>query len=257
MKQSTPTTPKPKQPKSILLIGPPGGGKTTLAMQFPGLVIFDCDLNLDGPEEYLRDKAKLPISYNYETITLDTDTDKPRPVNECYDYIITKLKVLSETPPPDFQTFVLDGLTMINEFVIQKVLAQQNNKVLMEPHFWAPFKSHLMALLVGRLRSLGVNTIVTCHEFIITRPSTDPKKIMQEEIVKFCPAVQGGITDFFGGFFTDVLRCTSTPGVAGKVDFKLETVKTTLSELKNSMGLPGVMESPTYAKLEPYLKGTI
>lgn len=256
MKQSTPTTPKPRQPKSILLIGPPGGGKTTLALQFPGLVVFDCDLNLDGPEQFIRKEMKLPLAYSYETITLDVETGKPRPIETCFDYILDQLKVLAANPPVDFQTFVLDGLTFINEFDIQKVLSSQR-KTLMEPHFWAPFKSNLMSLLVGRLRSLGVTTIVTCHEFIITRPSTDPKKIMQAEIVGYQPAVQGGIADFFGGFFTDVLRCTSTPGVAGKVDFKLETVKTTLSELKNSMGLPGVMENPTYAKLESYLKGTI
>ena len=48
MQLSTPEKNKPREPKSILLIGPPGSGKTTLALQFPKVCVMDCDRNLDG-----------------------------------------------------------------------------------------------------------------------------------------------------------------------------------------------------------------
>lgn len=243
---------EPRQPKSILLIGQPGGAKTTLALQFPGLVLFDCDLNTDGPRKHLHSNNLYKPFYR-ESITLDDD-GKPRPVEKCFDHICDKLKELALNRPEGFQTFCLDGLTMINEFVIQKVLSTQR-KELMEPHFWAPFKSYLMSLLVGRLRSLGVTTIVTCHEFVIEKPSSDKSKVMQSEIVAYKPAVQGGITDFFGGFFTDVWRCSLESAPGGKLEAKLTTQRTTLSELKNSMSLPAVITNPTYKDLEPYLKG--
>lgn len=257
MKTSSTASPKQQQPKSILLIGPPGGGKTTLMLQFPGLVVHDCDLNLDGPEQFLRKKLKLDLNYMWETITLNSETGKPRPVEQCFDYILDQLVLLANDPPAGFQTYGLDSLLLVNEFIVQRVLKQQGNKTTMEPHYWGPFKTALISLLVGKLRSLGVTTIVTCHEVILTKPSSDPKKMMQEELIGYRPAVQGGITDFLGGFFTDMWRLEARPAPGGTQEIVMTTCRTTTSELKNSMLLPAQIINPTYAMLEPYLKGTI
>lgn len=245
MKSSLTRTP---QPKSILLIGPPGGGKTTLLMQFPGLWIADCDLNLDGPEKYLKSQKK-EVNYHLDTITLD-DNGKPVPIHECFQRLLDKLSDVAKEPT--IQTVAIDGLTMVNEFIIQKILKEQS-KTEMEVRHWQPFKSAMINLLVGKLRGTGKSSIVTCHEVVMSK--TDPKQPMKEEIIGYKPAVQSGITDFFGGFFTDMWRCTAAPAPAGKTEFTLTTGRTNLSELKNSMGLPNSITNPTYQILEPYLTG--
>lgn len=244
--QSTTDKPKPRQPLSILLIGGPGGGKTTFLLQFPGLYVLDCDTNLDGPENYLRRHGKFK-DYEYDQVAFSNG--KPLPVHECYDNLMA---LLTEAKSKPYQTVAIDGLTMINEYVIQKVLSKQSKKE-MEARDWQPFKTHLLNLLVGKLRSLGKDTIVTCHEFTKTKP--DPKNIMQEQIIGYTPAVQGGITDYFGGFFTDMWRMTAELAPGDKLEFKLTGQRTGLSDLKNSIGLPPVLKNPTYADVEPYIKG--
>jgi hypothetical protein len=249
MNTSTAQSPKPQQPKSILLVGPPGSGKSTLALQFPNLVVFDCDMNLDGPERYLRQDRKVDLSYAYDQVTLK-EPGVPRPVEECYDHLMSQLK-------PDklsaFSWVVIDSLSMVNEFIIRKILKEQC-KTEMEARHWQPFKTAALNLLVGRLRHLGKNVIVTAHETAQTR--SDPKNIMSETVIAYIPFFQGKVGEMLGAFFTDMLRCTTEAASQGRTEYKLTTTRTSLSDLKNSMGLPSEIVNPTYDKLKPYLNGT-
>ena len=174
MKTSSTQTPKPPEPKCILITGAPGSGKTTFAMQFPGVYIADCDSNLDGPERHNRTVHKLNLSYSYDTIRYDDD-GKPVPIHSCFDRLMDKLLLAKNEPT--IQTVVIDSLTLINEYVIQKILKAQG-KSEMEARHWQPFKSELYKLLVGRLRDMGKTTIVTAHETDIER--ADPKNVMQK-----------------------------------------------------------------------------
>lgn len=243
MKFSTPDEPKTPTPRSILLIGPPGGGKTTLMLQFPNLVVLDCDQNLDGPERYLRQKDD-SLSYNYEPICYNDD-NSPRPVEDCYDHLMNSLDNVQNS---DCETVAVDSITMVNEFIIRKILTQQK-KPMMEINHWQPFKSFMLKFCT-RLRGLGKTTIVTCHE--TKREEADPKNLMKPIVVAYEPSIQGSVCDFFGAFFTDVWRCTAEPSPSG-LDFTLWPVRTTKSDLKNSLGIPDKITNIDYSKLIPYL----
>lgn len=246
MKTSTTESPKSPEPKSILIQGPPGGGKTTLMLQFPDLEYFDLDLNMDGPERFLRKERKLDLSYSYEQIPLKDD-GTPRPVEDCYDYLISQLKLCKSSPS---KWVGLDGLTAVNEYIIRKILHEQR-KSEMEARHWQPFKSLALSLLIGTLRHLGKNVLVACHETKLTKP--DPKQVMQETVLAYEPFFQGKVGDMLGAFFTDVWSIKGEAAPGGRSEFVLSTNKTSLRDLKNSLGLPSEIKNPTYETLKPFL----
>ena len=250
MKLSTSTTPKPREPLSILLLGPPGSRKTTLSMQFPKPYFVDCDGNLDGPERFLRKNGFADLAYGYDSVNF-TDDGKEVRAEDKYDRLELLLR---SARTADCETVVVDSMTMVNEFIIRKVLKEQNQSA-MRPVDWQPLKSYYWKLLVSGIRALGKTTIVTCHEIILTEP--DPKQVMKELIVGYKPSVQGGIADYFGAFFTDIWRSVieTEPTTKGPVTkTKLYTCKTPKSpDLKNSLLMPAVIDA-SYAEIKKYLQ---
>lgn len=222
-------------------------------MQFPKVCILSCDDNLDGPELHLRGRDKT-FSYGYERICAD-DSGQPLDVTKRYDRLIDK--ILACKADPLVGTIVVDPLTSVNEFIIQRILAGKRSE--MEARDWIPFKSTMLSLIT-KLRGTGKTSICTCHESKLTEP--DPKNMMNHTVIAYEPSVQGSIVDYFGGFFTDMWRCVSDPAPGGTLEYRLHVVRSSKSDLKNSLGLPPEgfkikSGESMFEKLKPYLNGKL
>lgn len=216
-------------------------------LQFPKLIMVDCDLNLDGPEKFLREVKKKDLDYRYVQVMRD---EKGEMVawEKAYDRLLDLLDK-EVRPAQDKLTVAIDGLTPINEMIIRKILHEQK-KNMMDANLWSPFKTKLLELMFGKLRSLGADVIVSCHEVILTKPKAG--QVMQEEIIGYRPSVQGGVTDYFGGFFTDMWRTfiKPLPGL-DKFEGWVRTIQTPQSDLKNSLGMPSEVKAD-WETIRPY-----
>lgn len=260
MLTSSPEAPKKASPLKILLIGPPGARKTTLGIQFPGCHVMDCDRNLDGPENYLRKVAKVPLTYSYDPIRYD-DKGSPIEIHDCYNRLCDKLRLVNSDPAyARVRTVFVDSLSHVNEFIIRDTLKAQNktkNVGDMEARDWGPFKSRAYQLLVARLEETGRTVLCSCHEIKLTEP--DKQNIMTSTVIGYEPFFQGKVGDTIGAFFTDVWRLEVKPAAGGKTTTILQAQRALKCEhLKNSVGLPAELDiTAGFSVLEPYLKDRI
>lgn len=264
MNLSTPTSPKPREPLSILLLGAPGSRKTTFALQFPQVYVIDTDGNLAGPETTIRHGIKdiktgkllVPpidpnLTYGWDSANFTSvgETKLEVPMADRYDRVKS---LLTASRNLDCQTVFVDSFTMIDHFIITKILKAQSRDEL-KPNDYQVVKSNYWELLT-KLKGTGKVFIATCHEIPMYEPS--PSNMMKEVLVGYEPSLSGKVRHFLGAFFTDIWRCAveteATP--AGNVTkAKLYTSKTPKSpDLKNSLGLPAVMDA-SYSEIKKYI----
>lgn len=229
-------------------MGPPGSFKTTFLLQFPQLYVIDCDLNLDGPESFLR-KAGHKLSYMYDHVSLKPDGTQ-LPADQCYERIVNLVHDASKIS--DVQWVAVDGLSAINEYIIQKIMKEQRVSY-MEARNWSTFKSDAIGLLFSKLRHIKKNVIVTAHEVRIE--TNNPKNMMEKILVGWEPFIQSKVSEMLGGFFTDVWRLAAEPAPGNKMEWKLQVTKIPFyDQLKNTLGLNGELRNATYETLKPYFE---
>lgn len=239
MQTSSPSTPRPSQPKQILLIGLPGSGKTKFLLSFPGLYILDADLNLDGAELLVR-KENPGLSFKYDTLPID-DLKQEVPEHMRFDRMM-KL-TLEAKKDPDTQLIAYDSLTNIIQYLVWQIQASQKRDT-MEIRDWGLHKGSMLSLLIKQ-RLTGKHVIFTAHREDKTKKVKTPtgKDTLEEEITGYLPSANPALQKDLAGMFTDVWHMYLKPRPGGVYENWIETMPTPMmSYLKNSMGLPPTLD---------------
>lgn len=117
----------------------------------------------------------------------------------------------------------------------------------MEANYWGPFKTNMMNLMFGKLRSLNRDVIVACHETLLTKPGDKASgQFMQEIITGRRPTISGGIADHFAGFFTDCWGVETIRKAGDKLVTNLKLTRDGFYDYKNSLGFTKNIECETH-----------
>lgn len=217
----------------LVLQGPSGQGKTTIACQFPGAWIFDIDVNLGGTLRFLKEhKLQLPLGYD----VLDRD-DSGQPVHKLQQFLRLDAKLIEAQKNPDVKTLVLDSGTTLANVLIDEVCRQQGKQSIQGfkdgRQFWGFFKPFCMNFF-ATLAQMRKHVILTVHEK--TNKSESGAIVYPIKV-----AWPGQVGENIGAFFTNVWRAEvdMIPNGA-KLDRKwfLRTLPTGMYELKSTLSVP-------------------
>jgi len=230
------------QSSGILIQGPPGSGKTTLACQFPAPYVLDCDLNLKGTIKYLK-ANKLPLPVGFDTIDFD-DKGKEVPIAQAYARVAKCLKEAINCP--EIKTIIVDGTTRLSDYILADIMRVQNitqMRIQDWGSYLATWKKFITEMRSACFKA-GKTFVLIAHE----RPEKDDV----DGVIKYFINLPGQIAPLLGGMMSDVWRC-EVEERAGKHAWKVRTLPSVRADLKNSMGLPASFNA-TVEELTKLLK---
>ena len=186
----------PPNDLAILLVGDPGARKTTLALQFPSVYVFDADANISAPLARLaKTNPDFPGTVFYDRATIDDDGKEILPVNR-YAHMTRCLNAAALDP--NIKTIVCDSLTSIVDILISesKRLGGIPESGMMRIQDWGTFGG-LLKNLVTKLRAYpGKITIFTAHNKV--------EKDESDGRWKYFLNIPGQSSTNLSGLFTDV-----------------------------------------------------
>lgn len=226
----------PNSAFGLLIQGPPGSGKTSLALQFPKPYVADCDNNLSGAVRRLIRNGQKP-NFKYDTIDVLPD-GKEVPVADRYKRLSDCLVAASKLPDTECQTIIIDGVSKLDSYIVAEV-GRQNPVVDKRPRKdgemtiqdWGQHL-YMWRNFVTRMLAVPKMIIFTAHEEASDRPDLQGMLI----------SVQGKkVQAQLAGMFSDVWRCEvkdTVKSTGREYEWSVRTMQTASYQLKNSLGLP-------------------
>ena len=223
-------------PICLLMIGPAGTGKTTLATLFPRPYIISMDKNLQGPKKVWEQVYKKPCPALFDTVTED-DNGKPIQLNMQFQRAITLAKAAYAG---DFcDTVIFDSTTTMSPMMIADVLRQSPTKTgNMEIPSWGQYL-HLWQTLLSMARSSTKHNIFIGHEEV---QGSD----IDDKILRFDLALPGKMQSQLPALCTDVWRIEASEKLEGNKRVRSHSARAIQSErhpnLKASLNVPDRFE---------------
>ena len=237
----------PNQNLFLLLVGSPGTGKTTLALQFPRPYIFDADGNLSGPVRHLKG-----LQFKYDSGTSDDD-GKEVPPFQRWNHMSKCLNAAVQDPEID--TIILDSLSAITEYAKDDIkrqrganpmaknapLVTESNRGMMPliMQEWDVF-AHYLSNLVTQLKACGKTVIFTGHNELQTDDSNTTREVL---------CIQGRMRGQFSGMFGDVWQTfikTTGVGETAKSERMIRVIPLNgldMKGVKTSLDFPNIFPS--------------
>ncbi len=203
---------------TLLLIGQPGSGKTSLAMHFPQPCIIDLDDNIQPAARFTGRK-----DFFYTTISRD-DSGKPVEVNQRYNRFEKELIAIAADDK--VKTIVIDSLSNLVDLLCWKTKTMGGiaADAQMRIQDWGTFQVLLRNLIV-QLKQTGKHIIMTAH--------VEVEKDDSDNAFKKFIAVPGKSRYTLAGVFSEVWQLYATTegfGAAQKSVRKVRTVPENLND---------------------------
>lgn len=207
----------------LLLQGPPGSGKTTLACQFPNAYVIDLDVNLGGTLRWLKGEGlKLPVGFD---VVDQTPEGVPIPMKERFKVLQKCIEDVFADPNVD--TVIFDSGTKLVDVLLAEVLRLQNKEVMTKQE-WGVFfaQSKKFMEVLAKLRK---HIILIVHEKTLTSEAG-------AVVYPIKAAWPGQFGQIIGAFFTNVWRCEVQEKVSDKKHrWLVRTLPNYQYELKNTL----------------------
>ena len=211
------------RPRTILLKGPPGSGKTFKAAQFPKPVFFNFDNNLAGlvklPKE-LRENVRVVNPF------ID-DSGKPVSTTAIWTNFVRQLeKVVADGT---VRTVVIDSLTTLASRLMDQIIGSDSPGAKIQLQHWGDFARYLKWFGDGFLcdPALDKNIIVIAHEQI--------EKDELTQTIQYTLNIGGQMRNSYDLYFSDVWRCFATQPTTGDVEYKVRILPANQYNAKNTL----------------------
>ncbi len=239
---------------TIMLVGSPGAGKTTLALQFPRPYIFDADNKLRGPLRHLKEIGVDPATIKFDHGTVD---EKDAPVKPMQRWAHMAKCLQAAAKDPDIDTIIIDSGTAIQEYMKNDIFRQRvpgsgsRTPLITEANLERAQLTEPEWGIYGRYWNILITDLQTCGKIVILTMHHESRQLGDNNsgIVEDCLAVQGQTRYKIAGLFSDVLLLSTEASGFGentKVTRKTRVVPANMNDkrgLQSSLALPPVMET--------------